>query len=674
MSYGDYKSRRRSKKHSGVPELREEYDRPLEESREPYFGQPNEWDFRFFHFDGVTYVPEPLDSLVDPETGEYSSEPIYDDTPVEDFMQEAETIKAEEQEVEYQYQTHRFPDASHLTLKRELPLRDQHQISIFIVAHGAEFLKKPINLQEVDMLSFSGIVGILGACIQVPIFYPDGSQIFNDDGTPYTEPDEVVLLQKIQAYSEEHQDESPSKQMRELNKKIIPDVFKEFDSVAACITVPTKAYKNSFRIINPKLERYFQLYANHDENFARAAYGITIVSSTDPADDGFTLETTEGIYAANLNLGDERLLEHFRLKAADLDLESISRMCSLLHSITVSSAITLSELVELFRIFGYGKISIYDPSCRSIQDSESERALEIEEARFPAFVKEREHWQKPALANWRDASRKIIATMKEAKEERPYDFASAAWQVHQHQRADEDQFKHRMRQRKAIDSGKQFKKDQPILGGLYRFQLKFNGKKRDYFTLPPYDENGEVYLDRFTGKVVLDSGRPVFDIYQNEVGYIDDYGNPIVTSFPEGPLQDYAEDQGYAEEDYGDEGHDNRGYTEEDYGDEGYGTAAAEEPYRVTGLRKKKVQGYTYYVDDATNIVWDSDMSNAYRVGQTDQNDYIIFDKSGGSGTRHKRRKTYKKLQKRKTYKKRKKIRRKTNKKRRKARRKTNKK
>ena len=672
MSYEDYNPRRRGKKHSGVPEFREEYDRPLAESREPYFGQPNEWDFRFFHFDGVTYVPETLDSLIDPETGEYSSEPIYDNTPVEDFMDEAETIKEEEQEVEYQHQIHRFPDASHLTLKRELPLRDQHEISIFIVAHGAEFLKKPINLQEVDMLSFSGIVGILGACIQVLMFYPDGSQMFNEDGTPYTEPDEVVLLQKIQSYGEEHQDESPSEQMRKLNKKIIPDVFKEYDSVAACITVPRKAYKNSFRIINPKLERFFQLYPNHDEDFARAAYGITIVSSTDPADDGFTLETTEGIYAANLNLGDERLLEHFRLKAADLDLESISRMCSLLNRITVSSTITLSELIELFRIFGYGKISIYDPSCRSIEDSESERALEIEEARFPAFVKERKFWQKPALANWHDASRKIIATMKEAKTEAPHNFASAAWQVHQHQRADEGVFEHRMRQRKAIDSAKQFKKDKPILGGLYRFQLKFNGKKYDYFTLPQYDENGEVYLDRFTGKVILSEGRPVFDIYENEVGYIDENGDPIITSFPEGPLQDYAE--GHAEghaKGQDDDGYDDDGYDDDGY-DDGYGEVAKQR-YKVSGLKKIILQGYTYYVDDDFNV-WDTDMSDAHNVGKSQENGYITF--YGGSRIKYKRRKTYKKVRKprRKTYKKVRKPRKKTYKKLRKPRKKTYKK
>jgi hypothetical protein len=112
-------------------------------------------------------------------------------------------------------------------------------------------------------------------------------------------------------------------------------------------------------------------------------------------------------------------------------------------------------------------------------------------------------------------------------------------------------------------------------------------------------------------------------------------------------------------EDYGD---DSRGYGQEDYG---YGEeeGAAQQPYKVTGLRKKKVKGNTYYVDDATNIVWDSDMSNAYRVGQTDQNDYIIFDQLGGSRFKYKR-KTIKKLVKkrRKTHKKFKNKRRKTRK------------
>jgi hypothetical protein len=294
----------------------------------------------------------------------------------------------------------------------------ESSVTIFIQGHGEELLNTPFqNVKRLSLLSFSGSPGELG------------NMKICDSG-------ESIDIQTIKylhfMYSNLYSKYNSTVTQMDIYNKL-PDDLREL-------------YKNcniqyedeGFTVTYPISERIFTLTPNTHENCVKCIesgskrciyernsrkqlcpeYGITVLASSDPYDDGFTLATIrleEKRTKVNWNFN-PTVMKHWYGKSRYKDKGEIYNQLLNDHEIT------LSNLFLYFSSMGFQNIYIIDPTCRYIphETTSFQKISRSVYEKHPSYTRnfhyspERFH-QSPMNRSLEPESNNKICTMKKNK-------------------------------------------------------------------------------------------------------------------------------------------------------------------------------------------------------------------------------------------------------------------
>jgi hypothetical protein len=215
-------------------------------------------------------------------------------------------------------------------------------ITLFIQSHGLESITSPISLPGVKLLSFVGNVTQIG------------EMKICQDGQPI---DMKVLHYLKDYYSDEYVRDVPSHILFDVLPYYLRSIYRQCG-----IEYPN----GGFRRVYPKNDRTFTLECRPDEDPGLCPeYGITVVHSSDPRDNGFTLCTSEGTINSNINITRESLYHWIEKSPKNKPV-----LTHISDKIFQDKLISLSEIVYFFKLLGFDEIRIFDPSCRAVEDDD----------------------------------------------------------------------------------------------------------------------------------------------------------------------------------------------------------------------------------------------------------------------------------------------------------------
>jgi hypothetical protein len=238
-------------------------------------------------------------------------------------------------------------------------MTEESSVTIFIQGHGREMPSQPFaKVDGLSLLSFSGSPGELGEMN----FCKNGEQI------------DVMAIKYI------HKQYKNSSNNQENIYKKLPDGLRNL--YEGCDIF----YKNSgFITTYPHSQRVFYLKPNTHENCVKCVesgdnrcifkrdlntmycpeYGITVVASTDPRDNGTTLATIDDRKKVNWS-SSPAVMDHWYNRT---DYNKNKYATKVYENLKLNKYIFLTELIYYFRYMGFGKIYILDPTCRYIDDN-----------------------------------------------------------------------------------------------------------------------------------------------------------------------------------------------------------------------------------------------------------------------------------------------------------------
>ena len=248
-------------------------------------------------------------------------------------------------------------------------------ITLYIQAHGSEDIEIDYyNTQDVNLLSFAGELNSYGKGARM-----NGVSI------------DEYIIGGIQYQYKEYADNSQAKKYTSMGP-YIQELYK-----------PTrfKFGENAFTQTNPQFERTFYFEPNLHENCRSCIekgnkkctqlpkseqwcpnYGLYVVCTDDPEDDGFTLATVsrENKELANI-LTDMTTFRHWSRKINTDNPNIISDF----KNIRNRRKINLSFLIDCFESMGFDKYYILDPTCRECSTWGSKTT----QAEEPEYVKDK---------------------------------------------------------------------------------------------------------------------------------------------------------------------------------------------------------------------------------------------------------------------------------------------
>jgi hypothetical protein len=237
-------------------------------------------------------------------------------------------------------------------------------VTIFIQGHGAEMPSQPFaKVDGVSLLSFSGSPGELGE-----MRFCDNNGLSID-------------INAIQYIHNKYKNSSSSINQTKIYSEL-PDGLRNLYEDCEIF------YKNSgFITTYPHVQRIFYLKPNTHENCVKCVksgnnrciykrdpntkscpeYGITVVASTDPRDNGATLATIDDRTKVNWSFS-PAVMDHWYNRT---EYNKNTYATKIYENLKSNKYIFLSELIYYFRYMGFGKIYILDPTCRYIDDDEN---------------------------------------------------------------------------------------------------------------------------------------------------------------------------------------------------------------------------------------------------------------------------------------------------------------
>jgi hypothetical protein len=227
------------------------------------------------------------------------------------------------------------------------PTEDNSTITLCIQGHGQEYIHKMLTQNvkfNVNVLTFGGKLGVE---TDFRMCY-DGSI------------DTKVMNKLNLLYS--------SRRATKLSKTLMFETLPEY---FYRLYADQQLYypSGAFQIIYPKIQKVFQLRpkCGEDERLC-PEYGISVVSSSDPADNGFTLETIphkkgEGYRRANINMNGAAFEHWYEKSKMETYVKDQVR-----EIIFDEKVVHLSDIILFFKSMGFKHINIIDPSCRFLEE------------------------------------------------------------------------------------------------------------------------------------------------------------------------------------------------------------------------------------------------------------------------------------------------------------------
>lgn len=212
-------------------------------------------------------------------------------------------------------------------------------VTLYIQGHGLEMLEIPLPVygQSVQLLSFSGEVFVNGLM-----------QICEKSGKSID--DEVI--DTIQSYYLENPHITQSSIFKQF-PKILKDMYTDCDI----------RFEKGFRITFPHNEREFHLKPNEGEDSSFVSeYGFTVVASSDPNDNEYTLQGSPHKQTKELNW--QMTHSNFFYWINKATTMPRAKMEEYKKLFLKDKIIYLSNIIDLFLSIGFDKIYIYDPTCR----------------------------------------------------------------------------------------------------------------------------------------------------------------------------------------------------------------------------------------------------------------------------------------------------------------------
>jgi len=251
-------------------------------------------------------------------------------------------------------------------------------ITLYIQAHGSEDIEIDYyNTQDVNLLSFAGELNSYG----------QGARM---NGVSIDE----YIIGGIQYQYKEYADNSQAKKYTSMGP-YIKELYK-----------PTrfKFGKNAFSQTNPQFERNFYFGPGQHENCRSCTekgdyrctqlpeneqwcpnYGLYVVCTDDPEDNGFTLATVSKEDKEFANILAKKNTARFRHWTNKMKIDTPKYIISGFRNMRNQNTITLSFLIDCFESMGFDKYYILDPTCRECSTWGSKEMQEKE----PSYVKEK---------------------------------------------------------------------------------------------------------------------------------------------------------------------------------------------------------------------------------------------------------------------------------------------
>ena len=314
---------------------------------------------------------------------------------------------------------------------------EEESVTLYISGHGAEsFNRSYKENKNVYLMSFVGVPGLDNFKYRCPL---------NEEA-----PSPIQLLEFVKKYYKDGLSKGKTQKNFFLNEKVSKELKQGLKNIdERLLTKNEKYFNKNFELYDkessyihknlystafpinlysttiPVTERFYELkpgqYENYDECTAMYGnttfikdrvnpfcpeYGITIVASTNPKDNGYTLVTAEDeIYKnnlknfksldttdedkeyiirekSNINLN-KATIEHWRKRAYNYSPNMFNFngnyithddfIDMLISDIFNKKEITLTRLIYLFESMGFKKIYILDPTCRYSKETKSSK-------------------------------------------------------------------------------------------------------------------------------------------------------------------------------------------------------------------------------------------------------------------------------------------------------------
>ncbi len=255
-------------------------------------------------------------------------------------------------------------------------------ITVYIQGHGYEGnrLEKECyfddNYDSVQLLSFCGFVGEPGLMTYCEV---DGKKV----------PIDLITIKLLHTLYQENTLNQFEKSPIEMIKHITPIIQKKYRECDILFQGDTtrkgtlSQRPGGFNLTYPINNRGFVLTRPEDEDCLLCPeYGITVVDSTDSDDIDFMLSTPtrskkeEDNQRKRINWSNSSTIEYWERKALtngvpnyqkfhfDSEEEIDGYIRFIFHELKMGKT-SLSSLIEIFKIMGFGRIYFIDPTCRS---------------------------------------------------------------------------------------------------------------------------------------------------------------------------------------------------------------------------------------------------------------------------------------------------------------------
>ena len=327
---------------------------------------------------------------------------------------------------------------------------EEESVTLFISGHGMEYFDNRYKENKnVYLMSFVGVPGLSNFMYRCPL---------NEEA-----PNTIQQLEFVKKYYKDGLSKGKTQKNFFLNEKVSKELKQGLKNIDERLLIKENKYSNEntelygkessyihknlyspafpinlYSTTIPITERLYQLNPNQYENYDECRdmygnttfikdrvnpycpeYGITIVASTNPKDNGYTLVTAEDdIYKnnlknfksldttdedkeyiirekSNINLN-KSTIEHWRKRAYNYSptmfnfngkyITHDDYIDMLIFYIFNKKEITLTELIYLFESMGFKKIYILDPTCRysnkTKSSKETKKQIKLEKANY----------------------------------------------------------------------------------------------------------------------------------------------------------------------------------------------------------------------------------------------------------------------------------------------------
>ena len=314
------------------------------------------------------------------------------------------------------------------------------EVTLYISGHGYEDLNSDYRKNsDVYLMSFIGVPGLPNKMYRCVLAEEPPSRIAQLEliKNYYKE----GLSKGLNQYDFIHSNELKDK-LRNLDDYYVSKNNKNLDRLYGLYDERDNyKYKNSYSTTIPISERYFSLKPGKNETYDTCRningepiliknrnnqfcpeYGIFVIASTNPEDNGYTLVTSEDeIHKKNLKLlksldttdenkeilireksninSNKDTIEHWRKRAYNsrdnysnqvfINGKRVTHneaMDAIISKIFYEKKILLTDLVYLFKSMGFDKIYILDPTCRTsqtiISSKEQKHRINLEKVNY----------------------------------------------------------------------------------------------------------------------------------------------------------------------------------------------------------------------------------------------------------------------------------------------------